>query len=124
MTPKDSIYPIVALERYREGSVVVGMGSGQGARMTARYGVVLRAEFVRANCAVGHNGNVCKNLYFKVLPKGTADVPGILLGYPTLDAPPYGLGWHTCETTHFFSAMQIHMPRAELVRRIFFFVKM
>ena len=52
--------------------------------MTTSYGVVLRAEFVRAGAATGAKGNPLRPLYFKALPKGKADVPAILLGVPCL----------------------------------------
>ena len=97
MTFQDKNYPIVAMERYRYPSTVVGVGSGDGAKMEIGYGVFLRAEFVRANFGVGHDSNPIRKLYFKVLPKGTADVPGVLLGYPTLDTAPHGLGWEPKE---------------------------
>ena len=61
--------------------------------MEVLYGAALRAEFVRANFSVADSRNPTRDIYFKVLPKGTADVPGVLLGFPTLDAPPHGLGW-------------------------------
>ena len=85
--------------------------------MKASYGVVLRAEFVRQQSKVGHSGNPKQNLYFKVLPKGTADIPGILLGFPCLDSPPYGMGWSPTPTSHFFSKWDLHMPRAESKKR-------
>ena len=49
MHHKDPNYPIVSLERYSSPSTVCGVGSGEGAKMEIRYGVTLRAEFVRAN---------------------------------------------------------------------------
>ena len=52
-----------------------------------------------------------------MLPKGKADVPGILLGYPALDSPGFGLGWKPVEKHHYFAEMDIHMPRAELKKR-------
>ena len=76
-------------------SSVVGVGNNDV--MTMSYGVVLRAEFVRAGAATGAKNNPLRPLYFKVLPKGKADVPGILLGYPALDSHPHGLGWQPCE---------------------------
>ena len=72
---------------------------------------------MRANLGVGHDSNPIRKLYFKVLPKGTADVPGVLLGYPTLDTAPHGLGWEPKEGTHFFRSLGLHLPRAELRKR-------
>ncbi len=48
---------------------------------------------------------------------GTADVPGVLIGYPALDCSPFGWGWQQREYTHFFAAVGAHLPRAELSRR-------
>ena len=90
LTHKSSNFPIISLERYLEPSSVVGVG---GDSMPAAYGVVLRAEFVRSNIASGDPLNPLRDLYFKVLPKGKADVPGILLGFPALDSAPFGIGW-------------------------------
>ena len=56
-------------------------------------------------------------LYFKILPAGSANVPGILIGMPSLDCAPFGLGHQIKEQTHFFKALGIHMPRMELGRR-------
>ena len=103
------------LERYINPSTVVGVGSSDV--MTTQYGVVLRAEFVRAGAATGAKGNPLRPLSFKVLPKGKADVPGILLGYPALDSHPHGLGWQPTEGSHYFSGLSLHMPRAELKKR-------
>ena len=57
----------------------------------------MRAEFVRANAVSGDQRNPTRKLYFKILPHGTADVQGVLLGFPAVDAPPFGLGWQTKE---------------------------
>ena len=42
---------------------------------------------------------------------------GLLLGAPTLDIAPYGLGHQRKEQTHYFQALRVHLPRAELGRR-------
>ena len=51
------------------------------------------------------------------MPKGTTDVPGVLLGWPALDAAPHGLGWQALEKSHWFSGINLHMPRAEDTKR-------
>ena len=53
----------------------------------------------------------------KVLPKGFSDFKGMLLGFPVLDAVPFGLGLRTTEATHHFAALDAHTPRLELTRR-------
>ena len=82
-----------------------------------RHGVVLREEFVRANFPSGHSDNPVREFYMKVMPKGSTDLPGMLPGLPDLDSPPCGLGWQIRESRHYFSGMQIHMPRTELQKR-------
>ena len=34
---------------------------------------------------------------------GTADLPGMLIGFPTLDHEPFGFGYQRREYTHYFS---------------------
>lgn len=85
--------------------------------MEVAYSVVLCGEFVHANGKSGDKQNAFRDFYFKVLPKGRADVPGVLLGFPALDAPPFGTGWQTTSTSHCFSALSLHMPHAELKAR-------
>ena len=77
----------------------------------------MRTEFVRSNAVAGDPKHPTKKLYFKILPRGAADVPGVLLGFPALDVPPYGLGWQTKEGGHYFSDLHVLMPRAELKKR-------
>ena len=91
MSDSDMLYPLVSIERYRSPSSVVGVGNDEGSVMKTTYGVVLRGEFVRANYASGDAANPTRDIYFKVVPKGTTDLPGVLLGFPALDSPPYGL---------------------------------
>ncbi len=77
------------------------------------YTVVLRTEFFPAGAESGPT----KDLYFKVFPKGTCQVPGVIIGFPVLDAEPYGLGLVTHPTVHTFSALHVSLPRLELERR-------
>ena len=51
----------------------------------------------------------------KVLPKGKANVPGALIGFPVLE-PNQGLGWSTCEKSHYFRELDVHLPRGEMKR--------
>ncbi len=77
------------------------------------YTVVLRTEFVPVGADVGPT----RDLYFKVFPKGTCQVPGVIIGFPVLDAAPYGLGLVTQPTVHTFSALEVSSPLLELERR-------
>ncbi len=42
---------------------------------------------------------------------------GVIIGFPVLDAEPYGLGWVVHPTVHTFSALKVSLPRLELERR-------
>jgi hypothetical protein len=105
MSPSDRLYPITSLERYRAPTSMLGVGKGPA--METRYAVVLRAEFVPVNCVSGVGEHPIRDISFKVLPKGTANVPGCLLAFPVLDVEPYGMGHRTCEATHFFSELGV-----------------
>ena len=78
-----------------------------------KYGVVLRAQFV----GVGAETGPTRDLYFKVLPKGTCSISGCLIGFPTLDVCPHGLGHSVVGTTHLFEELGVALPRLELARR-------
>ncbi len=66
---------------------------------------------------MGKESGPKQDLYFKVFPNGTCQVPGVISGYPVLDAEPYGLGWVAHPTVHTFSALQVSLLRLELERR-------
>ena len=42
---------------------------------------------------------------------------GILLGLAAIDNEPYGLGWSKGESTHYFSALDMRLPRWEVRQR-------
>ena len=79
-------YPLVRLQRLVKKPRMDGVAAGAPIEIT--YTVVLRTEFVPD----GADSGPTKDLYFKVLPKGTCQVPGVIIGFPVLDAEPYGLG--------------------------------
>ena len=58
-----------------------------------------------------------KNLYFKVFPKGTCQVPGVVIGFPVLDVEPKGLGWEVQPSVRVFKGLDVSLPRLELGRR-------
>ena len=115
MVQEDRLYPICRLEKYSEPTTVYGIGSES--QMETRYALVLRAEFVPINRVTGQEDYPTRDIYMKVLPKGKANVPGCLLGFPTLEVEPHGLGWRTCEKTHYFTELDVHLLRGELQRR-------
>ena len=80
----DAPWPIQRIERYASPTSVSGLG--RGSAMQTRYAVVLRVSFV--SMGAPWDGALYRDIYFKVLPKGTAQVPGLLLGFPVLDPSP------------------------------------
>ena len=81
------------------------------------WGVVLRIEFVPINNETGDVANPSEDVYFKILPKGSSNIPGILLGYLLLDVEPYGFGWERKVRSHYFTRLKVHPLRGELHRR-------
>ena len=112
---EDRLYPITRMERYTRPTKVVGVGSSSG--METRYALLLRAEFVPDGRHSGSQDYPIRDIYMKVLPKGTANVSGVLLGFPVLDLPPHGLGHQLTERSHYFAELGVHLPRGELYRR-------
>ena len=78
-----------------------------------RYALALRCEFV----PVGQSQGPFRNLYFKIFPKGTCNIPGCIVGFPVLDSAPYGLGHRVHHTVHGFDELRVSLPRLELGRR-------
>ena len=69
-------YPLVRLQRLVKKPRIDGVAAGAPIEIT--YTVVLRTEFVPAGAVSGPT----KDLYFKVFPKGTCQVPGVIIGFP------------------------------------------
>ena len=117
MTREHRLYPITRLEKYTEPSNVAGLG--HGGPMATVYAVILRAEFVPVGCVsdADKGANPVRDIYFKVLSRGVGNVPGGLLGFPVLDVEPFGMGHRVADATHYFSELDIHLPRGELSRR-------
>ena len=92
-------------------------GIGASPEMPTTWGVVLRIEFVPINGVSGDATNPSRDVYFKILPKGSSSIPGILLGHPLLDCEPYGFGWERKERPHYFTALKVHLLRGEIPHR-------
>ena len=112
---EDRLYPITRMERYTRPTKVIGVGSSSG--METRYALHLRAEFVPDGRHSGSGDYPIRDIYMQVLPNGTANVSGVLLGFPVLDLPPHGLGHQLTERSHYFAELGVHLPRGELYRR-------
>ena len=112
---EDRLYPITKMERYTRPTKVVGVGSQSG--METRYALHLRAEFVPDGRHSGSAEFPIRDIYMKVFPKGSANVTGVLLGFPVLDLPPHGLVHQLTARSHYFAELGVHLPRGELYRR-------
>ena len=104
-------YPLVAVEKYSNVGEMTGI-SAEGGGLRTSYALVLRAEFVPEGEQPGQH-KYMETISFKILPKGKSTVQGIILGTPLLDSCPFGLGWKTTQSTHFFEKFGIHLPRLE-----------
>ena len=68
-------------------------------------------------------GAAYRDIYFKVLPLGTASVPGCLIWFPALDVSsdaPGALGWRVTRDSHFMENLGsagVALPRGELRQR-------
>ena len=109
-TAADPAYPIVRLQRLIQKPRIDGIAAGTPIEIA--YTVVEDGV-----CASGGSGWTTRDLYFKVFPKGSCSLPGVIIGFPVLDAAPYGLGLVTQPTVHAFSALQVALPRLELSGR-------
>ena len=58
----------------------------------------------------GDGKHPVRDIYFKALPEGSANVPGGLIGFPVLDAEPFGFGHRVSECSHYFSELDVHLP--------------
>lgn len=58
------------------------------------------------------------DLVFKLFPKGTASFPGLIIGLPTLDVPPYELGHRLGKDVHISDGLNgIRLPGLEIHAR-------
>ena len=108
---EDDAYPIVKIHKYEVAPTVDGIAAGSP--LEIRYGLVIRCEFV----SVGKDKGPFKNLYFKIFPRETCNIPGCIVGFPVLDAMPNGLGHSVHHTVHAFEALGVSLPRLELGRK-------
>ena len=88
MVVESDQYPIRRVERYQ--CVAELQGIGASSEMPTMWGVVIRIEFVPINGQTGADANPREDVYFKILPKGSSNIPRILLRFPLLDCEPHG----------------------------------
>ena len=54
----------------------------------------------------------------KVFPRGQSSFAGLIVGFPQLDVPPYGLGFRILKSTFIFDWLGgVQVPRLDLERR-------
>jgi hypothetical protein len=108
---EDDVYPVVRMHKLKECPSIDGIAARSSIRI--QYAMVLRAEFV----PVGATRGPYRDLYFEILPRGACQVPGCIIGFPVLDAMPYGLGHEVDPSVHTFAELGVALPRLELARR-------
>lgn len=106
LSQSDPRYPFQGLEKYEQGSPLIGIDTS-GAVMQTEYGVTLAIEFIPKIGSKGDGKNRVENMYFKVLPKGVSDFKGLFFGFPALDYESHGLGWKIHDGAHFFQAYRV-----------------
>ena len=108
---KDSnYYPVARMHKYEVAPTIDGIAAGK--RIEVRYAIVMRREFV----PVGGEKGPFRDIYFKILPKGTCNIPGCILGFPVLDVSPFGLGHRLHSTSSRSSEFLFHAWRRDAAR--------
>ena len=77
----DYNYPIVEFYRYKH--VAHLKGAEKTGKMLVEFAVVLRIEFIPEGASSGP----VKDIYFKIIKRGTCGIIGAVFGWPTLDHP-------------------------------------
>ena len=73
-------YPVVRMYKYEVPPTIDGIAAGK--RIGVRYAIVMRCEFV----PVGRTRGEYRDIYFKIFPRGSCNIPGCILGFPVLDS--------------------------------------
>ena len=112
----DYNYPIV--QSYRCNRTAHLKGAEKHGRMLVEFAAVLRVEFIPEG---GTSGPV-KDIYLKMLKKGTCGIVGAVLGWPTLDHPVVpggeGLAWSNRPDGVEFRALGVTIPRLDDMRKV------
>ena len=104
-------YPLRHMYRYK--NVATLRGAEAKGRMSCRYGMLLRIEFIPE----GRQTGPCKDIYFKIFDQGTCAVVGGVIGWPQMDLPhrnhAEGLGFRQHDHSFEFQALNVHLPRLD-----------
>ena len=86
--------------------------------MAVEFAVVIAVEFIPEGCQCGP----VKEIYFKILKKGTCGVVGGVFGWPNLDKPVVsggeGMAWHNHEDGAEYEALGVTLPRLDDHRKM------
>ncbi len=86
LTVDSPTYPITLLHKFVRKARIDGVSAK--APIEIRYALILKAEFVPHGAQTGPT----RDMYCQIFPKGMCAVPGVIVGIPTLDCAPFGLG--------------------------------
>ncbi len=101
--PGDADSPIRNLRWIRNESI-------GGIRKDASVRIVAQCELLAEFTLVASESGPCHWIEVLILGAGQSDYPGIILGLPSLDVPPFGLGWRLTEKCHVFDALSVMLP--------------
>ena len=106
LLPGDPAWP-VQLERWSSGDRVVGVVKGQSIEIVGA--AVLPVVFLGVDGVRRE-----RKLRFKILRKGSSTWAGLILGGPSLDAAPFGLGFRPALEGHYLDALGVCCRRWEV----------
>ena len=110
----DADYPIKRIELLKDAEPIMGLSAEN--TVEVKHVLVVSLEFRTHDDVPGPVQEVA----LKVFPKGSSSFPGIILSFPIMDVPPFGLGFRVCSNTFAFDGFgdkPVHLPRYDLARR-------
>ena len=96
----------VALEWWHDGDRVSGLAKGH-------YLEILGAALVPVTFTGGDGRQKVKRVRFKILKKGCSSWMGFIIGGPSLEPEPLGLGLSISPAGHFLNGLGLLRPRVE-----------
>ena len=108
--PGDAAWPVRNLRWIRNESI-------GGIKKSAAVQIVAQCELELEFTPLASKSGPRQWVSVIVFGSGQSDYPGIILGLPTLDVSPYGLGWRPTERCHVFDSLSVMLPREEIRHR-------
>jgi len=105
MTPNSPEWP-VALEKWTGGNRVTGVAKGQDLE-------IIGAAIIPITFTGMDQRSKVQRLRFKVFGKGCSSWMGFIIGGPSLEEPPLGLGLRTTPHAHCLHALGLNVVRGE-----------